>query len=65
MLRGRPIKKNGGKPFALGEGAPEKIRKDFGHSKDNLAAKAGTGGDNAMNITPSFEEVARSEAAKD
>jgi hypothetical protein len=66
MLRGRPIKKNGGKPFTVAEGKPERIRREVGHHKDNQAAQnSGFGGDNAMNITPSFEEVARSEAAKD
>jgi hypothetical protein len=49
----------------MSEGAPKEIRKHLGHTKDRQAAiNSGTGGDNAMNLTPSFEETARSKAAE-
>lgn len=65
MIRGNVPKKPPGKPFTLSEGAPKKIRSGMGHPKDNQAAyNADQGGDNAMNITPSFEEMARQKAAE-
>jgi hypothetical protein len=49
----------------MSEADPKKIRRGIGHQKDSQAAKnSGTGGDNAMNLTPSFEETARSKAAE-
>lgn len=65
MISGNKPPKPPGKPFTLAEGDPKQIRKAIGHKKDQTAARnADFNGDNAMNITPSFEETARQKAAE-
>jgi hypothetical protein len=65
VIRGKVPTKPKGKPFTMAEASPKRIRKGMGNQKDQQAAKnMNSGGDNAMNITPSFEEMARSKAAE-
>ena len=65
MISGNKPPKPPGNPFTLAEPSPKDVRKKVGSLKDTQASRnSGTGGDNASNITPSFEETARSQAAK-
>lgn len=64
MISKGKFSKGGGRKFTLAEGSPKGIRKNMGQLKDNASARnMNTGGDNAMNIMPTFEEAARKSAA--
>lgn len=64
MISKNKFKRGGGKKFTLAEGSPKSIRKNMGSIKDTQSAQnMDSGGDNAMNIMPTFEEAARKTAA--
>lgn len=49
---------------SMGSASPSKIRKHVGDVKNVMAGRTASTQDTAENITPSFDEAARSSAAK-